>query len=899
MSNAIEIVDEISDNTLRIHVSVDIKKYSIKPDIKTIIGISNRIAAYPGYDKLERLPIIVGEHGFSWCPSTFTEGKRKIANFRSQQLFGLDFDNGITWEEVQERAAKYRLPISFAYETLSSVNRSKFRVAVCSNIEITDVRVAKVIQIALMEIFPECDPACKDCSRLFLGGKGLIFVNENMNAATFNISDLMFSLVEYYRDKDSNNYLRLIKSYAERVGIELKNGYPRVEINNEMQKSEISGATSIIYNIIGVAPRISNIEDDLFYVIYLTEKIKKFKVIKTKEGNEEVIIYEAVDTKTGKRDLLRNFDFSDLMDNCKLFSEFAKGERWCYHNELWGIATNLCQIKGGGDTFVRVITNEFNEQHESYREKDWGYYLNYIQKQDYFPQQCVNFCPYADECNHAKNMILTTKTKRNTIVELSKNKKYVTLTEAEEDLYDRFIQVQGSHDNHIHVIKAQTGLGKSYTYINGLENSDKPYIVAVPTNKLKDEIYDKCIEAGYDVMKTPTLPLEIPDDIKNEIERLYRIGAAYTAGKYIRKIAKEKGLVELLEYIEQMERIKTFPGHIITTHSRLLYFRDEQFQSHHIIIDEDIMKSLLQMNTVSISDLLKIQMLKYISRVDKAEVDEKFKHIFMDKQYQTFVKTKPIFVDNMENFENQIAEHDSEISSNVIGFLNSCVAYRYNTNSEKMTVSGFYSDSDLIQYLVKQDLPKQKIIILTATADEIIYKRMFGDRAVFHYCKEAKYKGKLVQYPQKSYSRYCMEEDEELLKTAKSIVGEIPIITFKSQKDENDELNFGNTEGHNCYEGKDIAVVGTPHLNEIVYKMYAVALEVDIADKQMKYQEIERNNFKFWFMTYDNEDLRDIQIWLIESELEQAIGRARLLRNNCSVFLFANYPLDQAVFKYL
>lgn len=52
-------------------------------------------------------------------------------------------------------------------------------------------------------------------------------------------------------------------------------------------------------------------------------------------------------------------------------------------------------------------------------------------------------------------------------------------------------------------------------------------------------------------------------------------------------------------------------------------------------------------------------------------------------------------------------------------------------------------------------------------------------------------------------------------------------------------------------------------------------------------------------MAYDNEDLRDIQLWLIESELQQAIGRARLLRNNCSVFLFSNYPIEQAEFKYL
>ena len=127
----------------------------------------------------------------------------------------------------------------------------------------------------------------------------------------------------------------------------------------------------------------------------------------------------------------------------------------------------------------------------------------------------------------------------------------------------------------------------------------------------------------------------------------------------------------------------------------------------------------------------------------------------------------------------------------------------------------------------------------------------------------------------------------------------IPLITFKAFKEHKDDLSYGNTEGHNLHEGKDITVVGTPHLHEIVYKMYALALDIDISDAQMKYQEIERNNYRFWFMTYSNEDLRDIQTWLIESELEQAVGRARLLRNDCSVFLFSNYPLPQAEFKYL
>ena len=45
--------------------------------------------------------------------------------------------------------------------------------------------------------------------------------------------------------------------------------------------------------------------------------------------------------------------------------------------------------------------------------------------------------------------------------------------------------------------------------------------------------------------------------------------------------------------------------------------------------------------------------------------------------------------------------------------------------------------------------------------------------------------------------------------------------------------------------------------------------------------------------------LREIQLYLIESELIQAVGRARLLRNDCTVTVLSNLPITQADFIYL
>ena len=40
-----------------------------------------------------------------------------------------------------------------------------------------------------------------------------------------------------------------------------------------------------------------------------------------------------------------------------------------------------------------------------------------------------------------------------------------------------------------------------------------------------------------------------------------------------------------------------------------------------------------------------------------------------------------------------------------------------------------------------------------------------------------------------------------------------------------------------------------------------------------------------------------VQTWLLSSQLEQAVGRARLLRENCRVFVYAGFPVEQA--KYI
>ena len=93
-------------------------------------------------------------------------------------------------------------------------------------------------------------------------------------------------------------------------------------------------------------------------------------------------------------------------------------------------------------------------------------------------------------------------------------------------------------------------------------------------------------------------------------------------------------------------------------------------------------------------------------------------------------------------------------------------------------------------------------------------------------------------------------------------------------------------------------MIGTPHQPEWIYKLFAFSLELDIPlDATLKHGTVEHNGYRFRFTTYDEESLRAIQFYMIESQLEQAVGRARLLRCDCTVRLYSNFPLRQAIMK--
>ena len=809
-----------------INVKIDTVGYQTKPAIFNII--SNRLAnCKPKNIKWADFCDLVGNKGHAFLTSIFHNNKRNKENFKSQQIFALDFDGTISFNEVSQIAERYGIPIALAYETYSSVNCNRFRIVFISNTPVYDMKVAEIITDALIHLFEGCDTACRDVSRIFLGGKAVIYEKE----VCFSVSDLFIELGHFMKEKfKDNHYKKQLEVFYKKHNLKCNNSFAILSHKESEFFYEFNDINDIIYFNFDYNER--------------TEK-KKSNNVKT-----------------------RNLNFNILKDKCKLYNEFLTDERILHHNEIFGIACNMNSIEGGKKIFLEIIENS---QYDKYREKDWHYYFNYISAQEYAPKSCCNFCPYSEEYNHAANMVLTAKTNRNSVIKLKENE-YFSLEEASLDVEEKLHNCINSNLNAINIIKAQTAIGKTHTYINLIKNSNKKFIIAVPTNILKDEVYQRLkFEGISDVVKTASIQtLEgLDNEIGQAVREFNNLGAHSDLIKFIKETAKQEDKEYLLEYIKPLsDYCREDVRVIVTTHKKFLNSNDEILKDFEIIIDEDILSSSVKNSShILISDLKKITnyekcrwLLSKIKDGEEYLVSSPSK-AYVD--YDTIIK--------------------NGITTNVNAFMSATAIH----------IKNGYADC----FVVPQ-LTKCKCTILSATASEEIYKLFFPDRTIKCFeCKEAKYKGKLIQDCTRSYSRRDIDSDEDFFKKLKEENPEFKhIITFLKYKKEADNciIHFGNTEGCDYMKGQNLIVVGTPHFDETVYKLIATHLGIDSKEK-MRFLEVEDSYYKYWLHTYTNKDLRAIQMWLIKTELVQAVGRARLLRYDCTVKLYSSVPLEQAI----
>lgn len=787
------------DNTLKFKFTTDNVARTEKPPKPEVGKISNDLHIVVETDISQFSKLM--ENGYTFSPAIFKNNTRSNANWIEQQILAFDFDNGVSPETIRKRLEAESIHPNIIYNTFSSKpEHLKFRVVLVLENPIKDRDLAKKMQLGMMSLLKDTDPACKDFARMYFGGN---------KSEIFNSTPISNSLVE------SVAMSALIASDSGR-----------------------------------------------------TRKLPKSGLKKNSYYNSIRVPSEA--------NFPRNQKWSEkhLRSQVQLFDSFMGGE-WLTHPEIFGLATSMYWLSGGLP-LMRKTMEKFNAEGKTgYTENNFAC-LQYVNAMGYMPQDLASYSRYEDDAEH-KNAVVAARDKRGTIEKMVDTPK-ISLSDAERRMRDEFNEVLMGDDTDIHILKLPTGIGKTRL----LENFS--FTIAEPTNKLKDEVYDRVVEKGVvSVRKTPETPILKDTDTQEKISYLYRVGLGKLAIKLITEISNSKGGYEeqdiqtCAEYLNDLRGAYGSKNCVVTTHNRAIF---SEFKSDKVVFDEDPLNSILQIKHFNIADLINLEAKNREDLFVGTHISNLINYL---RNAPSGVLTETPMMDL--DIEKLVKESDDKILTDLVSVSNSDYIIRDSR------------DANIFHYISRNDLPEnKKIIILSATVPTEIYKKLYGDRVKIVDISNVEQKGEIIQITKKSYSRTSLRNNTDSLLAMMNI--DLPTITFKefinkfpsSTKD----MYFGNVEGYDRLKGSDINVVGTPHVNNIVYILIGAAAGIRMkpADLVMSYKKVEYGGFKFKFNCYDNLELMNIQLSIIESELIQAVGRNRTLREECKAFVYSNLPLS-------
>lgn len=868
-------------------ISLCISNICLKNTPKSKINtcaVAKDIAKHSETVSLQELAEII-EEGYTFCPCTFTQPRKKKEFIKQMQLFVLDFDGAagthepcpLKIDDALKRAEKYNLPVVIAYETKSSVDFGRYRLVFKYNEPIYDKRMMEVINRLLLCVFPEADQSTKDLSKMFFPGRNVRYYGDKV----FYIDSLAIAAEAMVDVPDT--WVYRLNSIAKVSGIVTKGNNIYINFPNESEDYEFfpvhtytnisaftppkvseNSPSTLIYN------RVLGLKSEKKLCVFFSDKRISIKKGCTKQNTEYThsIIFD-----------------SFTRESCKLLNEFTSGNRKLEHNEWIGVMSNLIHIESGQTLFLRTI-DKYSDLYDNpdVREKQMRYFIN----QGYNPYRCESYCPYAEICRHENNMIATLKKNKHSIIKLPVEPLYSDITDVRDELYSE-IQNAAQKYNTFSVIKTQTGVGKTMAALRFMLTAPRRVIIAFPTLDLMHEIYEQAVNMGIEALCTSSI-YDIYGLLsrseREEIERYYTYGAVTMPARLLEKFSKTNP--HIAEHLKQNKLIQEYSGHIFTTHAKLLTMGSMITPDDIVIIDEDITRQAIQINRITEKDLYSMRDFSY--QIEDYSIASKFDDLICKVKGSNSIDRLPS-LDMEFDEQNRLIE---KISRRGLTF-ESCII-------GAMTGQNYYYDkySSSIIFAQRKYLPYAgTYIMLSATANEEICSKTYGNMGFcFHECAKVKYKGKVRLYADKTYSRTCLKNEPELVeKIAEKHTGEC-FISFMSEMNNinvpiADKLYYGKALGTNSFAGRDITIIGTPHVPEYVYKLFAAELNHDTASS-LAVRKAEYANYEFELMTFDDPFLKEIQSYIISTELEQAVGRARLISNDCTVSLYSSFPVEQA-----
>jgi hypothetical protein len=892
-----------------IKCNVDRKSFTSKPVGSEIGDIQNRLAKGQEEIEISELASLLA-CGASFKPAHLES--KDSSSWVSQQLFALDFDNDITKntkittiEAELTRATKVNVHPAFGYTTFRhSEALHKFRLVFALDVAITDIRIRNTIQFALLRLFPNADQVCKDSARLFFGGRELICSNYDSVVNPYELIQNMIATIK--SENLAPKATKATKAFCQETGLNMINGLPDVRFIEDVENGNLT-CRPILY--------IYRCEGEISKNIAFNFFIKKEDIITTDSATKKKNSKYGIPTNTKeKTTTTQRFDFEELRDNCELYRSFVEGSRWAYHQEVFGMATNLSNVEGGEKRLLEALQNASYDSNRNNLEHTVKSSKSY----NYEPTRCNNFCPFASECEHNLNMLQQVENKQRSIRQITEATQTITLAEAEKKTYEEIlIAFNNTNKDIVNVIKSPTGIGKSYM-LQEIAKTDPDFftntIVAFPTHKLLKEQVAKIIQY------LPHLLYMNEAEIEDKKLRTV-VKTAQTVGNYEGVRLLLKGHIKTLEasrttentvsvdrqiksinsYLESSTIAKTTDRPIFCTHKRLTILRNTHVK--RIIVDEDLVNTLAQTITVDVKEL-KIS-LNYANSM----ILSKFYDL---TTIQSHIIMLIEFFEKVAKTQNVVTEYPHQLfvvpdASEVKNFLLSCTP---NFNLiDLLNIKAATCNGEVITAVINnidniQDVP---MTILSATANETVYKTLLKRKTIkFTNIDNVETKGQVIIHTNGNSRSYLTKNFDKTIARIKEESPNIKnVITFAKFEEKFEKQGFtpiahyGATAGLDVYKGQDLIVFGTPHMNISAYLILAHMCGIKKGIKtEMDVVSCNRNGFEFSFSTYNNDDtseeaklLREIQFYLIEAELIQSIGRARVLRENCTVHVYSNLPI--------
>lgn len=884
--------EEDMDDDIFITLNIDSEGFKHKPDKKQTASIQKRMSSNK---KQITIPEFIAaiEEGRAFKAAALN-GNKNI-DWESQQVFALDIDNDeksvnkygmLTPEDAVKRFNDLRVPPAFYYESFSSTKeKPKFRLIFIVKNPVTDIRIRNAIQIALMTIMPEADIACKDLSRLFYG------TNKVCSEVQFDILLNPYTLIQgmlvHIKETSSNsNACKKVQKYCEKAKLNIVNGYPDVRLLEICENGKIT-PNSIIYNI----------ELGTKFPGTIVFKFVEYNVLEKEAKVENKFRYDRAKNNM-KCDEIKDFKYRLLEKKCRLWQEFISGSKWCKHEEVFGMACNMWRVRGAQKRMIAAIKN-----YDFYQDKENK--INTIKccsAYGYMPSRCANFCPYYESCSNKGLNILHSIDNTRGSIRLVEETATIDLGQAEEKLKQAFLQAYYEEGNTITLIKGATGIGKT-TLLNSIPNFN--YLsISYPNHRLGDDIVSRVKIENALHLKELSLTNK---SVLNEFKRLQSIGAYKSARLYLEQYKKsiiekhangeidkeeaDKIVSSITGYFEDISKASNTKGTIFSTHKKMLELNNDNIKTY--IIDEDILMSTI-INTESLE----------ISQINNyINLSNRYKAVTISECLSN-LKKQVINAMNNPNEAFKVDKSDVDIEELNRIIQGECSNLKINLR-EILNISSVVSNENReVLGMAIGKLPDKKCIILSATVNEKMYRLLFPDRKIrFIDIGNIETEGELIiHYTGFSRNKLSKEFDKCIDKIKQETKGISNVITFAKFENKfrkagfNSIAHFGACSGLDAYKGEDLIVAGTPHIDERVYILLASIMEENFKGNHViKYSNVIRNGYEFYFNTFESSELlQEIQFYFIESELVQAVGRARILRNDAKVHLFSNYPIAGA-----